>query len=238
MRVAIMQPTYLPWCGYFGLMQSVDLFIFLDTVPFQRRSWQQRNRIKTSNGEQWLTIPVKSKGKRNQNIQDVEIDSSTNFFKKHAKAIEINYRQAEGFGRVFPALSLGLQSQEQMLANFTISLLMLLRQFLGIETPVIRSSELTGEGAKAELLASLCLQVGATEYVAPPGSREYMESSDVFQGTDISVSYFEFAHPQYTQLHGDFLPYMSCIDMIMNCREQPLSLIQGNVTMRRDSENS
>jgi len=227
MRIAIMQPTYLPWCGYFGLMHSVDLFIFLDSVQFERRGWQQRNKIKTPNGFQWLTVPVISKGKRAQLIRDVQIDNSSSFSVKHLKAIELNYKKAANFNVVFPEIRMMLEVPSEKLAELSISLILHLKQLLGIETPVIRSSELKVDGAKTELLASLCLQVGATEYVSPPGSKNYIELSDAFREKGISIRYFDFVHPEYPQLYGEFLPYMSCIDMMMNCIEQPLSLIQG-----------
>src|SRR4051812_27602699 len=104
MRVAIMQPTYLPWSGYFGLMRSVDLFIFLDSVQFARRSWQQRNQIKTANGAHWLTVPVNSKGKRDQRIDDVEIDASAQFAGAHTRAIELSYRKSAAFALLAPEI--------------------------------------------------------------------------------------------------------------------------------------
>ena len=88
-RVAIMQPTYLPWCGYFALMQAVDTFILLDSVQFAKRSWQQRNQIKTANGAKWLTVPVISKGKRQQLICEAELDDSRNFASTHRKVLKV-----------------------------------------------------------------------------------------------------------------------------------------------------
>lgn len=225
-RVAIMQPTYLPWSGYFGLMYSVDLFIFLDTVQFEHRSWQQRNRIKTPRGPQWLTVPVISKGKRDQWIQDVEIGNGIEFSKKHLKAIDLNYRKATHFNEVFSEVRRELNDPGEKLANLAISLILRLKRLLGINTTVMRSSELMGEGPKAELLASLCVQVGATEYVSPPGSKEYLRASSAFHEVGIPIRYFEFTHPEYIQLHGEFIPYMSCIDMMMNCGDRAFSLIK------------
>jgi hypothetical protein len=227
-RVSIMQPTYLPWCGYFGLIQSVDLFIFLDSVQFERRSWQQRNRIKTASGPRWLTIPVVSKGKRHQIIRDVAIDNHDNFADKHLKAIELNYKNAPYFNTVFPEIEQILNiSAKNNLADTTIDLIFCLKRLLGNNTPMMRSSDLTANGTKAELLSSFCEQVDATEYLAPPGSRGYLESSDAFEKLGITVRYLSFHHPIYPQLFGDFLPYMSCLDMLFNCGSQAPSLIKG-----------
>ncbi len=227
MRVAIMQPTYLPWCGYFGLMQSVDLFLLLDSVQFSRRSWQQRNQIKTPNGAQWISVPVISKGKRDQLICEVEIDASANFASAHRRSIELSYSNAQFFKKYADPLLPLLDNPSPKLADFTISLIENLKELINISTPLIRSSELHGSGTKADLLASLCKEVGATSYVSPPGSKEYLDMSDTFKSIGLPINYFEFKHPEYLQIYGDFLPYMSVIDMLFNCGEQSSLLIQS-----------
>jgi len=222
-----MQPTYLPWCGYFGLMQSVDLFIYLDSVQFARRSWQQRNQIKTASGAQWLTVPVISKGKRDQRIDEVEIDASAHFEATHRRAIELNYRHAAAYGEVADRILAGLERPQGRLVDLTLDLIARLRDLMGIATPTRRTSEMQGAGAKADLLVSLCREVGATEYVSPPGSQGYIEETDAFSRANISVRYFKFEHPVYPQVFGDFLPFMSCIDMLLNCGDRSRQLIES-----------
>lgn len=226
MRVAIMQPTYLPWSGYFGLMRSVDLFIFLDSVQFARRSWQQRNQIKTANGAQWLTVPVVSKGRRDQHIDEVEIDPTARFEVAHRKAIDHTYGKAPYYAAAAHEVLAPLVAPGASLAELNIALIAGVAARLGVSTPTMRSSALHGEGAKADLLVSLCRQVGATEYISPPGSQDYLDESDAFAAAGIPVRYFQFKHPEYPQLFGDFLPYMSCIDMLFNCGDASLSLIE------------
>ena len=102
-----------------------------------------------------------------------------------------------------------------------------LKELINISTPLLRSSELHGSGTKADLLASLCKEVGATSYVSPPGSKEYLDISDTFKSIGLPINYFEFKHPEYLQIYGDFLPYMSVIDMLFNCGEQSSLLIQS-----------
>ena len=225
-RVAIMQPTYLPWAGYFGLMRSVDLFILLDSVQFARRSWQQRNQIKTAKGPQWLTVPVLVKGKRDQRIDEVEIDATAHFADTHRKAIELNYRNAPAYGAMAPQLLQLLDQSETRLADLTIVLIERIQHLLGISTRLMRASAMHGEGAKAELLASLCREVGATEYISPPGSQVYLDVSDAFARAGIQVKYFQFRHPEYPQLYGAFVPFMSCIDMLFNCGDGSMTLIE------------
>jgi len=226
MRVAIMQPTYLPWCGYFGLIQSVDLFVLLDSVQFSRRSWQQRNQIKTPNGAQWVSVPVISKGKRDQLICDVEIDASASFANAHRRSIELSYSNTQFFEKYADTLLPLMDYPSPKLADFTISFIEKLKGLIDISTPLIRSSELHGSGVKADLLASLCKEVGATSYVSPPGSKEYLDASNAFKNIGLPVNYFEFKHPEYPQMYGEFLPYMSIIDMLFNCGEQSSTLIR------------
>lgn len=225
-RVAIMQPTYLPWIGYFGLMKSVDLFIFLDSVQFTRRSWQQRNQIKTANGPIWLTVPVLSKGKRDQLITDVEIDRSRDFPQSHQRALELNYKKSPHFDTYAPQLLSLIGANNRNLTDLTISTIAWLASTLGITTPIRRSSEFEVAGTKAELLASLCDQVGATEYISPPGSKDYLDESDAFTRRGLPLRYFNFTNPEYPQQFGDFLPYMSVVDLLFNCGPESLTLIE------------
>jgi len=227
-RVAIMQPTYLPWCGYFGLMQYVDIFIFLDSVQFAKRSWQQRNQIKTPQGAQWLTVPVASKGKRGQLISETQLDCSTNFVITHRKTIESNYAKAPWFKDFEPLLWSRLEGQ-QLLGDLNIGIIEQCRNLLGINTSVLRSSLMQGGGAKADLLASLCKEVGATEYISVPGSKNYLDESSAFEDIGVPVRYFNYRHPEYPQLFGNFLSHMSVIDMLFNCGEQSSDLIRSGI---------
>lgn len=232
-RVAIMQPTYLPWIGYFGLMKSVDLFILLDSVQFTRRSWQQRNQIKTANGPIWLTVPVLSKGKRDQLITEVEIDRSRDFPQSHQKALELNYKKAPHFDAYAPQLLSLLGTDNRYLTDLTIGLIAWIRDALGITTPIRRSSEFEQAGTKADLLASLCDQVGASEYISPPGSKDYLDESDAFARRGMPLRYFNFTHPEYSQRFGDFLPHMSVIDLLFNCGPESMLLIEKGCEVSR-----
>ena len=226
-RVAIMQPTYLPWMGYFGLMQSVDLFVLLDCVQFAKRSWQQRNQIKTPEGAAWLTVPVFSTGKREQLITDVEIDRTRKFPASHEQMLTSSYAKAPFFDDYAPPLLSVLAGAEPHLAGLTIGLIERLRASLGVATPMRRASEFDISGANAELLAVICEQAGATEYVSPPGSKVYLDESDAFRRRGLPVRYFSFEHPTYPQRFGDFLPYLSVVDVLFNCGPQSLALIES-----------
>lgn len=216
MKVAIMQPTYLPWIGYFALMKSVDIFIILDSVQFSKRSWQQRNQIKTESGPKWLTVPVISKGKREQLITDVQIDYSSKFPENHINMIKQNYRKAKFFSNFSEDFSNIFKKKHKYLSTLSIDFILLTKELLNIKTIIKYSSDFVTKGSKDELLAELCEFVGAKEYVSPPGSKVYLDDSNFFTQRNISVKYFDFIHPEYMQLNGDFVSNMSVIDFIFN----------------------
>jgi hypothetical protein len=217
LEVAIMQPTYLPWIGYFAMIDRVDQFIYLDSVQFARRSWQQRNRIKSANGELMLTVPVSSKGRRDQLISETSILWASGFAPKHVRAIESAYRQAPFFEAYFGDLKAALLKEQPSLADYTIALIEFLCGAFNIVTLRRRSSDLAAEGHKASLLAALCKKVGATSYLSAPGSQEYIEESDAFERAGISVRYHRYDHPVYPQGKGGFVSYMAAIDLLFHC---------------------
>jgi hypothetical protein len=230
-EVAIMQPTYLPWIGYFAMIDRVDRFVYLDSVQFAKRSWQQRNRIKTPNGELILTVPVLSKGKRDQTIAEAQIDWDSGFAAKHVRSIESAYRGAPHFAQYFEPLKAKLSRQAPSLADYTIGLIDFLCESFGITTPRERSSNLKAAGQKAELLAAISNELRANRYLSAPGSREYIEESDAFERAGVAVNYHEYTHPTYPQGAGDFLPYMAAIDLLFHCGgEAGLRIIRQGVS--------
>lgn len=221
-----MQPTYLPWIGYFGMMDRVDTFVFLDSVQFAKRSWQQRNRIKTLTGPIWLSVPVLTRGMGRQLIKDVKIDRSRNFAETHMRTIEHNYRRCPYFEDVAPPLYAILQKEHNWLSELTIEIIIWVKEILGIKARLIRSSELTVSGQKAEFLANICQILSAREYLSAPGSQEYIEASDAFEKRCIAVSYHNYEHPEYRQVFGEFISHMAVIDLLFNEGFQSLSIIQ------------
>jgi len=215
--VAIMQPTYMPWVGYLALMDAVDIFVFLDSVQFDRRSWQQRNRVRTAAGELMLTVPVHKKGKRDQVIADVEIDHQGDPLDKHSRTISLAYAKAPFIASFGPSLAAILAAKPAKLVDLNLAVIDWARAVLGIATPVMRSSRLRANGRKADLLAAICAEVGADRYVSPPGSRAYLEASAAMTERGIDVEYFAYDCVPYAQQHGtDFLPYLSVTDLILN----------------------
>lgn len=225
-RVAIMQPTYLPWIGYFGMIDQVDIFIIFDSVQFSKRSWQQRNQIKTASGPIWLTVPVASKGKHGQLINKVEIDIIRNYHTAHIASLKNNYSKAPYFSEYSPELFFLLEKRHMLISELTTELIVWFCKMLGIKTKIKYSGQMENTGTKADLLAMLCEQVDATEYFSAQGSREYLEDSDAFDKRSIPIKYNEYDHPEYPQLFGKFVPYMSIIDLLFNVGPESLSVIR------------
>lgn len=210
------QPAYLPWLGYFDKIQQSDVFVYLDSVQFEKNSFINRNKIKTPQGGQWLTIPVKIKGHTDITLIDTEIDDTQPWRSKHLKSIEMNYRKAPYFMEHYPKL-------EKLLSISTTNLTELcwqhlefwLREFQ-IKTKVVRSSALDISSKKSDLVLDLCTHFSAKHYLSGALGRNYLNEND-FAAADIKVEYQDFNHPIYPQRWGDFEPYMSIVDYWMNC---------------------
>ena len=229
-RAAIMQPTYLPWIGYFGLIYQVDIFVIYDDVQFDKRSWQQRNKIKTQSGSQWLTVPVKSKGMYSQKINEVIIDPKSNFSTSHIKAIETNYARAPFFKVYKNYIFDCIESNSKSLLSLNQSLICLISNILNIEIEFVRSSDLKVAGKKEERLVNICKKLSADRYVSPPGSKVYLDETDIFVKNNLTLAYQNFKHPIYPQINGDFISHMAIIDVLFNCgSDKTCKLISSSI---------
>ena len=229
MRIAIMQPTYLPWIGYFDLMDQVDLFVMFDNVQFAKRSWQQRNRIKTPKGLEWLTVPVFVRGRFNQTIQEVAI-SEPDFWKSHMRAIELNYRRSQYFNNYFPILFSIFEAGHPWcyLVDLNIKLIEWLSECLCIQTRCVRASALGVEGKRSELLASIAEKLGATEYLSSIGSFPYLiQESQEFFNRGIKIFFHNYMHPTYRQLFPPFVAYASAVDIVFNEGPKAIEIIRS-----------
>ncbi|MCP5055621.1 MAG: WbqC family protein [bacterium] len=218
MRLAIMQPTYLPWSGYLDLADQVDVFVFLDDASFAHRSWQQRNRIVAAGALQWLTVPVRVKGLRGQTIRDVEIERP-DFWRKHLRALAHAYAKAPFFDEYCPRLEAILSRPEGWtgLAELNLALIEWLFGEFAIEVPTHLSSRLKAGSRRGERLAALCQELGADQYVSAPGTEAYLpEDQEPFRGRGIDVSIQSFELPVYRQSCDGFVAQASAIDLLFN----------------------
>jgi len=223
MKAAILQPAYLPWLGFFDLMDQVDTFVLLDNVQFEKRSWQQRNRIKSPAGLLWLTVPVKSRGRFEQQIAQAEI-GEPDFWRDHLRSIEMNYRRAPFFTNYFEECAgIFRTSGGGLLIDLTSTLIKWLARKLGVNTPILRASDLQKAGKRTELLTDLCVKLHASQYLSPIGSAVYLLAEmELMNSRGIAVTFQNYVHPEYTQLFPPFIPYASVLDLLFN--EGPGSL--------------
>lgn len=219
---AIMQPTYLPWCGYFNLIDSVDHFIFLDDVKLEKSDWHIRNRIKSANGDLMLSISVNlPMGRMNTMINQATLDFTKPWQKKHLKSIFSNYRKAKYFDDIFPFIEKLINEQHNNLSHYTINIIKAISKQLGITTNFVLASNLDKtDKVKDYRLVELCQQMSANHYLSPAGSADYLEKHSpggAIAANNIKLDYQDFMHPNYPQLYGEFVSHLSILDMLFNC---------------------
>jgi hypothetical protein len=216
MKVVILQPSYIPWRGYFDQIRRADLFIFYDDVQYDKHGWRNRNQIKTAQGKQWLTIPVHSKGVTDgTTIKDVRIDWSRPWAKNHLKALTFSYAKSPHFASYSPWLYSVFSRRDNLLADFVIWLTVEIARMLGIShTRFIRSSEIPGiDGQKTHRLIQILKHVGSAYYISGPSARDYIEQ-EKFDEAGITLEYMEYNYPEYPQLYPPFDPYVTILDLL------------------------
>jgi len=216
MNVVILQPSYIPWRGYFDQIRRADAFVFYDDVQYDKHGWRNRNQIKTHQGKQWLTIPVHTKGATHgMQIKDVRIDWSKPWAKSHLKALTVSYSKAPHFKENLPLLESFYEQRYEFLADFTIETTRRLACELGFtSTNFLRSSELSNiEGQGTDRLISLLTSLRATHYVSGPSAMEYMEPAK-FAAAGITFEYMQYEYPEYSQLYPPYDPYVSILDLL------------------------
>lgn len=218
--VTIHQPEHLPWLGFFAKMASADLLVSLDSVPFRKNYFQNRNRVLGSDGRPlWLTIPVRLERHLSGRIRDVPIAGDGRWRKKYLRTLEQRYRKHPFFAEVLGPLAELLEREWSRLADLNHALLAALEHQLGITTPLVRATELGGEGTRSELLADLCRKVGAEVYLSGPSGREYLELRP-FREAGIELRFHDYDHPAYPQRGtGSFISHLSVVDLLFNCGE-------------------
>lgn len=221
MKVSIHQPAYLPWLGYFDKIRQSDLFVYLDTVQFQKQSFQNRNKIRTPGGAVWLTVPVMSKGVLlGTELRNLAINQAVPWRKKHLRTIEMNYGKAPCFHSVMDWLAPFYADEWRGLSDLCFEMLAKMVEQLGIKTKIVKASELDYEvGSKSDLVLNICKGVGASSYLSGSLGVDYLDL-DSFEASGISVEFQNYQHPEYRQVYSGFEPFMAAIDLMM-CEEFP-----------------
>jgi len=223
--VAAHQPQYLPWLGYFDKISRADRFVLLDNVQFKKNEWQNRNKIKTAQGWQWLTVPVKYRYP--QLINEVEINDTVKWQHKQRQAISTNYRKASHYSKLEGFFEEIFSGSWKLISELNIDVIRKLVHVLGIDTPLFVASEM-GEFPldPDERLIALTKYFGADTYRAGAGGSQYM-NMDKYRENGVEVLFQDYQHPMYDQLFGQFEPFMSTVDLILNHGHGSLTILRG-----------
>ena len=214
-KLAILQSNYIPWKGYFDLIAAVDEFIIYDSVQFTKNDWRNRNKIKTPNGLQWLSIPV---GKDIKRLIHEVVVSDAAWQRKHWASLQQNYSRAASFDDLAGELErLYLGAQYNSLSAINRVFIDFVCDYLGVNTKITDARNYTLSGDPTERLVGLCQQAGASEYVTGPAARAYLDEQ-VFARAGISLHWFNYdGYPEYNQLFGEFEHHVSVLDLLLNC---------------------
>lgn len=217
--VAVLQPGYLPWLGFFDQLRRADVFVYYDDVQYDKHGWRNRNRIKTQNGPLWLTVPVRHGGEPLPRIHDVEIDARMPWARKHVASIRQAYAHAPFLDRYMPVLEELLQPKWERLVDLDIACVDLMADWFGLRRRIERSSALGIGGDRSERLVNICRHFGASTYVSGDAAQTYLDVN-LFERHGITVEWQRYAHPAYPQLHGAFVPHLSALDLLFNCGDE------------------
>lgn len=231
-RVAILQSNYIPWIGYFDIIDLVDEFIIYDEMQYTKNDWRNRNKIKTPNGLQWLTIPVENTGHISRKISETKI-TDKKWFRKHWNSIRLNYAKAPYFKvykDVFESLYKECE-QEEYISNVNYKFIKKINEILGITTKISYDTDYGLIDGKTERLVDLCKKAGATEYLSGPAAKNYIDEN-LFNQAGIKLIWMDYSHyKEYPQLFPPFEQGVSVLDLIFNCGEDSKKMLTEKVEM-------
>ncbi len=225
MIIGIHQPQYLPWLGLIDRIEQCDIFVILDNVPYSKNYFYNRNRIKTSKGWMWLTIPVLFTGRFGQLIKDIKIDNTQDWRRKHLRSIYYEYKKSPYFDFFYPPLKELLNTDWENLSDLSSESMILLVNLFGLSKQIVKASDLQVDGAKENLLINICMKLKADIYLSGPDGKSYLNLNN-WNNKGIRVVFQDFKHPKYPQLFNGFIPQMSAIDLLFNCGPESLNILK------------
>jgi hypothetical protein len=235
--VAIHQPEYLPWLGFFKKMMNSEIFVFLDDAQFTKKGWQNRNQIRTKDGMTLLSIPVHAHSY--PKINEITIDNNKNWSKRHKKSILFNYAKAPYFEEFKDFIESVFEKKFEYLVDLNAEIIKRVMNELKIKSKIIFSSDLKISKKGSDMVLDICKAVGADYYITGTVWAQSHLRIDEFKKSNIHVEFQKFQHPTYKQFHGEFMPGMSIIDLLFNegkdgakeILENSVVSPSGNVTM-------
>lgn len=229
MNCVILQPSYIPWRGYFHQIRKADIFVFYDDVQYDHHGWRNRNRIKTQDGVKWLTIPLCATGERWKTslICDMQISQEGNWNRKHFESLRHSYSRAPYYSDWLPMLERWYANPPANLADFTIETTIELAQELGLDgTQFVRSSTLGCQGSRTDRLLAILRKVQATHYVSGPSAKDYLDVA-LLNSAGITVEWMVYDYPEYPQLFPPYAPQVSSLDLLLNAGPRAGEFIWG-----------
>ena len=225
-NVMIRQPGYMPNIGFFKKIQSSDIFVFLDDVQFSKDSFDNRNKIKTIHGSEWITVPLK-RPVFEKKLNQVSISYITNWIKDHSNKILDSYNSTAYFSSYLYDIEKILNKNYEYLIELNFELINYFLKILQISTELIKSSELGITTTKTERLIEICSKLNVTTYISGIGGKNYLDKS-LFKNSKINLKFENFVHPSYNQLHGTFMKNMSIIDLLFNEGSNSINIIKNS----------
>ncbi len=223
MIISIHQPQYLPWLGYFDKISKSDVFVLLDNVQFKKNEWQNRNRIKTARGWQWLTVPVIHKF--SQKIDEVKINNTVRWGKKHLNTLVTNYSKTAFFRQHIAFFEQAFAREWRCLVDLNIHFIRYLADGLGLsEKRLVRASAYDLREDATERLIDICKQLQGDVYLSGRDGAKYLNTA-LFEKEGIQVVFQDYHHPRYPQLYGAFEPCLSAVDLLFNCGSESRSVL-------------
>jgi WbqC-like protein family len=223
--VAIHQPQYLPWLGYFDKIIKADAFCYLDNVQYKKNEWQNRNRIKTAQGRQWLTVPVSYRFPAK--INEVKINNTVNWKRKHLQAMITNYSKAPFFAEYIGFFEEVYSKDWELISELNVYLIGRMQEMLNIkEKRTVLASTLSLSDDPTERLIDICKTLEGDTYLSGQDGAKYMDL-ERFKANGIEVIVQDFIHPEYPQLFGDFASHLSIVDLLFNCGPETLERIKA-----------
>ncbi len=232
MIVSVHQPQYLPWLGYFDKIDKSNCFVFLDTVQYKKREFQNRNKIRTKTDPIWLSVPVKTKGASLQRLSDVQIDNQINWQKEHINSLQTWYSSAPHFNDYFSFFKAVYAKKWERLIDLNIHIIEFILDILDINTKIYLESEIKTQYTSTLRLVEICNKLEADIYLSGIGGKDYLDELK-FSENKIDLQYQNFTHPTYLQQftlgENKFSPYMSIIDLIFNAGPKSIDILRkGN----------
>lgn len=227
------QPVYLPWIGLFHKIALSDKFVFFNEVQYLPKDWMNRNKIKTTQGEIWLTVPVLRKGYRELKTSEIRINNETNWQKKHLQSIVLNYKKTPFFEKYFLFFEEIFNKKWDYLSDLNEYMLKWFLKTLGIKVEFLKASDYNFVGTKSDLVLDMCKKLNTDLYIFGELGKSYANKND-FKKNNINIYFQDYNHPKYSQIYEEFIPNLSILDLLFNCGPKSLEIILSDNISKKE----